>query len=46
MKTLNVRLPDDIHAALVTMAEQDDRSLNNMIVALIRNECDHRASRG
>jgi predicted HicB family RNase H-like nuclease len=43
MKQLNLRLPDDIHAALTAMAEDDDRSLNKMVIALIRNEQEHRA---
>lgn len=38
MKHVNVRLPDDIHAVLAAMAEADDRSLNNMIVVLIKDE--------
>jgi hypothetical protein len=38
MKELNTRLPDDIHAALRTMAEQDRRSLNAMIIILIEEE--------
>jgi len=45
MKQLNVRLPDEIHAALSAMAEDDDRSLNNEVIALIRNEQEHRAKR-
>ena len=38
MKHVNVRLSEDVHAALVAMAEADDRSLNNMIVVLIKDE--------
>jgi len=38
MKHVNLRLSDDVHAALVAMAEADDRSLNNMIVVLIKDE--------
>lgn len=36
MKHVNVRLPDETHAALVAMAEAEDRSLNNMVVVLIK----------
>jgi predicted HicB family RNase H-like nuclease len=38
MKQINVRLPDDIHAALAAMAEADRRSLNSMVIALIQEE--------
>ena len=38
MKQINVRLPDDVHAALVALAEAERRSLNNMIIALIERE--------
>ena len=31
-----VRLPDDLHAQLKTWAEEEDRSLNNLIVRLLR----------
>lgn len=43
MKQLNLRLPDEIHAALSAMAEDDDRSLNSEVIALIRNEQEYRA---
>lgn len=36
MKHVNLRLPDEIHAALIQMAEAEDRSLNNMLVVLIK----------
>lgn len=38
MKNLNTRLPDEVHAALKTMAEQDHRSLNAMVIVLIEEE--------
>jgi predicted HicB family RNase H-like nuclease len=38
MKMLNTRLPDEIHAALEAIAEQDRRSLNTMIIVLIEQE--------
>jgi len=38
MKHLNVRLPDEVHDALTAMAEGDDRSLNNMLIVLIKEE--------
>jgi predicted HicB family RNase H-like nuclease len=38
MKHLNVRLPDDVHAKLVAMAETERRSLNSMLIVLIERE--------
>lgn len=38
MKHVNLRLPDDIHAALTGMAEADRRSLNTMLIVLIEDE--------
>jgi hypothetical protein len=35
MKHVNLRLPDDLHAALSAAAEADRRSLNSMIIVLI-----------
>jgi len=35
MKQLNVRLPDDLHAALQALAEAEHRSLNAEIVHLL-----------
>lgn len=37
MKQINVRLPDDVHAKLVALAEADRRPLNNMIIVLIED---------
>lgn len=34
--TVNVRLPGDIHAELVSLADEDDRSLNGEIVHAVR----------
>ena len=38
MKHVNLRLPDETHAVLVTMAEAERRSLNSMMVILIEAE--------
>lgn len=38
MKHVNARLPDEVHAALVAMAEADRRSLNSMIIVLVEEE--------
>lgn len=35
MKQLNVRLPDELHAALKSLAETEHRSLNAEIVTLL-----------
>lgn len=35
-KKITVRIPPDLHEALVKLAEQDTRSLNGEIVALLR----------
>lgn len=34
--TVNVRFPNDVHAELSALADQDDRSLNGEIVHAIR----------
>jgi len=44
MKQINVRLPDDIHAALAAMAEADRRSLNSMVIVLIEEAARERGS--
>jgi predicted HicB family RNase H-like nuclease len=31
-----LRLPPDLHAKLVALADEDNRSLNNLIVTLLR----------
>lgn len=36
MKTMSLRLPDDLHEALVKLAEDKERSLNQQIVYLLR----------
>jgi hypothetical protein len=36
MVSLNLRLPDDLHAALKLRAEEEQRSLNNLILVLLR----------
>lgn len=38
MKHVNLRLPDEVHAALAVMAEADRRSLNSMMIVLIEEE--------
>ena len=35
-KKFTLRLPEDLHAALVRMAEADDRSLHSMVVRILR----------
>jgi len=36
MPKLNLRLPDDLHAALKAAADEDQRSLNGEILWLLR----------
>lgn len=36
MKQLNVRLPDDLHAALKELAQREHRSLHGQIVHVLR----------
>ena len=38
MKQINARLPDETHAALKVMAEEDHRSLNAMLIFLVEEE--------
>ena len=45
MKQLQVRLPDELHTALKTLAEQDRRSLNAEIVVLLEQATADRARR-
>jgi predicted HicB family RNase H-like nuclease len=35
MKHINLRLPDDLHAALLAVADADRRSLNSTIIVLL-----------
>jgi predicted HicB family RNase H-like nuclease len=35
-KHVNLRLPDDVHAAAVAAADADDRSLNSWLIAVVR----------
>lgn len=37
MKRISLRLPDDLHAALVERARREQRSLHNLIVVTLRN---------
>jgi hypothetical protein len=46
MKQLNLRLPDDLHAALSAAAEADRRSLNSMVIVMIEEALKARAARG
>jgi predicted HicB family RNase H-like nuclease len=39
---LFVRLTPDLHAALVAWAKEEDRSLNNLLVRLLRRAVDER----
>ena len=43
MVKLTIRLPDDVHAALVQAATTDDRSLNWEAIAMLRTELIRRA---
>jgi hypothetical protein len=36
MRHLGLRLPDDLHAALVEWAREEDRSLHSLIIHLLR----------
>ena len=46
MKHVNLRLPDEVHAALIDMAEGEDRSLNNMVIVLIKEGQQRRGAKG
>lgn len=35
--TVTIRMPDDLHALLLELAQRDDRSLNAEIVRLLRH---------
>lgn len=35
-KKFTLRLPEDMHAALNQMADEQDRSLHNMIIVILR----------
>lgn len=39
---LMLRLPPDLHVALVGWAREEDRSLNNLIVRLLRRAVEER----
>jgi hypothetical protein len=45
MPKLNLRLPDDLHAALTAAAAEDERSLNGEILWLLRQALDARERR-
>lgn len=36
MKHINFRVPDDLHAEVKALAEEDSRSLNAMLVVLVK----------
>ena len=42
MKTISLRLPDDVHAEAVRAAEEDERSLNTEIVRMLRGALEDR----
>ncbi len=42
-KKITIRIPADLHEKLVRLAEQDTRSLNGEIVALLREATEKRA---
>jgi hypothetical protein len=44
MPKLNVRLPDDLHAALTDAAAEDERSLNGEILWLLRDALERRSN--
>lgn len=41
---LFVRLPSDLHTQLTSWAKEEDRSLNNLIVRLLRQAVERRAA--
>lgn len=44
-KKITIRIPADLHEKLVKLAEQDTRSLNGEIVALLREMTTQREKR-
>ncbi|MFI6575930.1 FitA-like ribbon-helix-helix domain-containing protein [Nocardiopsis sp. NPDC050513] len=40
MKQISLRLPDELHAALKDLAEQEDRSLHAQIIRILRQATD------
>ncbi|MCM2303087.1 MAG: hypothetical protein NDJ72_00170 [Elusimicrobia bacterium] len=40
IKHLGLRIPLDLHAALVTMAERDGRSMSRQIIFILRQAAD------
>lgn len=45
MKRISLRLPDDLHAALVERARREQRSLHNLIVVSLGEAVGHTADR-
>jgi len=45
VKTVSLRLPDDLHAQLRTLAEDDHRSLNSELIVLLTEAAAARAAR-
>jgi predicted HicB family RNase H-like nuclease len=37
LKIFNLRLPQDMHADLTAMAVEQDRSLHNMVIVILRS---------
>lgn len=44
-RQIAVRIPDDLHAALVRLAEQDGRTKSNLIVLLLKEAVEKRAAK-
>ena len=42
---LTLRLPRSVHAAAVALAEREDRTLNNLVVHLLRREAEREDER-
>jgi hypothetical protein len=45
MKQINLRLPDDLHAALIALAAEDQRSVNKEILWIVERHIAARALR-
>jgi predicted HicB family RNase H-like nuclease len=37
IKNVNLRMPHDLHAAAVALAQDEDRSLNSLIIRAVRD---------
>lgn len=45
MRSLNLRLPDDLHAMVKALADTDHRSMNGEIIALLEEAVRERNAR-